>query len=484
MSKRTDVYQSPLAGRYASREMQVVFSDDRKFATWRQLWTALAEAEQELGIKTPTGEPITDEQIAEMRAHIEDINYDVALAREKEVRHDVMAHVYAYGQQCPNAAGIIHLGATSCFVTDNTDIFNLRDALELVSQKTLGVIKLLGSFANQYKAMPTLGRTHGQSASAVTVGKRATLWLQDFSMAWEDVEYARNSLKMLGCRGATGTADSFLELFDGDEYKVEQLEEIIAEKMGFEGEIFPVSGQTYPRILDVRVLSALTMVATAAYKMANDIRLLQMLKEIEEPFEKNQIGSSAMPYKRNPMRSERDCSLARYDFSQASIAAMTAATQWFERTLDDSAIRRIILPEAFLSIDGVLKLSANIVDGLVVNGAIIERHLHEELPFMAVEKMVMAAVKKGMSRQEAHELLRQHSMEAGNQVKQLGKDNDLIERVANDESIPLSMEELQEMLNPNKMIGCCVRQVRHYLKVVDGSYLQHLDTEIDKAVEV
>lgn len=484
MSTRTDIYQSPLTGRYASREMQRIFSDDRKFATWRRLWIALAEAEQELGIKTPAGESITDEQIAEMKAHIEDINYDVALAREKEVRHDVMAHIYAYGQQCPNAAGIIHLGATSCFVTDNTDIFNLRDALELVSQKILGVMKLLRDFAKQYKAMPTLGRTHGQPASVVTVGKRATLWLQDFSMAWDDIEHAKNSLEMLGCRGATGTADTFLELFDGDEYKVEQLEEIIAEKMGFDGDVFPVSGQTYPRILDVRVLSALTMVATAAYKMANDIRLLQMLKEIEEPFEKSQIGSSAMPYKRNPMRSERECSLARYDFSQGGIAAITAATQWFERTLDDSAIRRIILPEAFLSIDGVLKLSANIVDGLVVNKAIIDRHLQEELPFMAVEKMVMLAVKKGMSRQEAHERLRQHSMDAGYQVKQLGKDNDLIERVANDASIPLLMEELQEMLDPNKMVGCCARQVRRYLKIVNDSYLQHLNTEIDKTVDV
>ncbi len=484
MSTRTDVYQSPLIERYASSEMKEIFSDDRKFTTWRKLWTALAEGEQELGIKTPTGEPITDEQIAEMKAHLEDINYDVAKAREKEVRHDVMAHVYAYGQQCPKAAGIIHLGATSCFVTDNTDILNLRDALELVSQRMLGVIKLLSDFAKQYKAMPTLGRTHGQPASVVTVGKRAALWLQDFSMAWYNLDFVKSRLKMLGCRGATGTADTFLELFDGDEYKVEQLEEIIAEKMGFEGEIFPVSGQTYPRILDVQVISALTMVAAAAHKMADDIRMLQMFKEIEEPFEKSQIGSSAMPYKRNPMRSERICSLSRYLFPQTSTAAQTAATQWFERTLDDSAIRRVILPESFLAVDGVLILCANVVDGLVVYEAMINRHLQEELPFMAVEKMVMAAAKKGMNRQEAHELLRQHSMEAGKQVKELGKDNDLIERVANDEKIPLSLEELQEMLDPSKMIGCCVRQVREYLKMVNEVDLQYLSTEINKTVEV
>lgn len=484
MSK--NVYQSPLS-RYASKEMQWIFSPDRKFSTWRRLWVALAKAEQELGLTTESGDPITDEQIAEMEAHIDDINYDVAAEWEKKIRHDVMAHVHAFGEQCPKAAGIIHLGATSCFVTDNTDILNLRDALKLVSEKTLGAMKLLGDFADKYKDLPILGRTHGQPASVVTVGKRATLWLQDFEIAWNMVDFASQQLKMLGCRGATGTADSFMGLFDGDEKKVWQLEEIIADEMGFNGEIFPVSGQTYPRILDVPVQTALTMVTTAAYKMANDIRILQAFKEMEEPFEKDQVGSSAMPYKRNPMRSERVCSLSRYVSSQPTAAAETAAVQWFERTLDDSAIRRITLPEAFLVADGVLILVANIVDGLVVNEAIIKRHLREELPFMAEEKMIMTAVKKGMNRQEAHECMRQHSMAASDQVKKFGKDNDLIERVANDENIPLTMEELQAMLDPNRLTGCAASQVTKYLEIIkhEYSYIQHLDAStINKNVEV
>lgn len=485
MNKRTDVYQSPLIERYASREMKEIFSDDRKFQTWRKLWVALAKAEQKLGLQTADGKPITDEQIAELEAHVADINYDVADAREREVRHDVMAHVYAFGQQCPKAEGIIHLGATSCYVTDNTDIFNLRDALCLVSQKTLGVMKLLSDFAEKYKAMPTLGLTHGQPASLVTVGKRATLWLQDFELAWRWVEYATLELRMLGCRGATGTADSFMKLFDGDAEKVAKLEKMIVKEMGFEGECFPVSGQTYPRILDEIVFSALSLVATAAQKMATDIRLLQHDKEIEEPFEKKQIGSSAMAYKRNPMRSERICSLTRYVLVQPVTAAMTAGAQWCERTLDDSAIRRISLPEAFLATDGILKLCANVVDGLVVNEAIIKRHIQEELPFMAEEKMIMEAAKKGVSRQEIHERLRQHSVDAAYQVKQLGRDNDLIERVARDEKIPLSRAELEEMLDPTKMTGCCVQQVEGYLEIIKHDYLCYMVNEdIDKTVEV
>ena len=463
---RTDIYQSPLAGRYASLEMQQIFSDDRKFSTWRRLWVVLAKAEQALGLKVGD-KPITDEQIAELEAHIADINYEVAIAREKEVRHDVMAHVYAYGQQCPKAAGIIHLGATSCYVTDNTDLLNLYDALDLVMQKLLGVMKLLSEFADEYKSMPILGSTHGQAASTVTVGKRATLWLQDFQMAFDTVVNVQCSIKMLGCRGATGTADTFVKLFNGDKQKVQMLEWHINDALGWNRcDVFPVSGQTYPRIL------------------ATDIRLLQRAKEIEEPFEKNQIGSSAMAFKRNPMRSERICSLARYVVQQEGNATATASTQWLERTLDDSANRRLCLPEAFLATDGVLKLCANVVDGLVVNKAIINRHLAEELPFMAVEDMIMAAVKKGMSRQDAHERIRKHSMDAAYQVKQLGGDNDLVERVANDTEIPLELEEIQTMLEPSAMIGCCATQVKDYLAEIKKGYLYMLKTDIDKTVEV
>lgn len=481
---RTDIYQSPLAGRYASLEMQQIFSDNRKFSTWRRLWVALAKAEQALGLEVG-GEPITDEQIAELEAHVADINYEVAIAREKEVRHDVMAHVYAYGQQCPKAAGIIHLGATSCYVTDNTDLLNLHDALDLVMQKLLGVMKLLSDFADEYKSMPILGSTHGQAASTVTVGKRATLWLQDFQLAFDDVLNAQCSISMLGCRGATGTADTFVKLFNGDKKKVQMLEWHISDVLERNRcDVFPVSGQTYPRILDVKILSVLSMVATAAHKMATDIRLLQRAKEIEEPFEKNQIGSSAMAFKRNPMRSERICSLARYVIQQVGNATATASTQWLERTLDDSANRRLCLPEAFLATDGVLKLCANVVDGLVVNKAIINRHLAEELPFMAVEDMIMAAVKKGMSRQDAHERIRKHSMDAAYQVKQLGEDNDLVERVANDTEIPLKLEEIQEMLEPSAMIGCCATQVKDYVAEVKKGYLYMLRTDIDKKVEV
>lgn len=481
---RTDIYQSPLSERYSSLEMQQIFSDDRKFSTWRRLWVALAKAEQALGLKVGD-EPITDEQIAELEAHIDDINYDVAKAREKEVRHDVMAHVYAYGQQCPKAAGIIHLGATSCYVTDNTDLLNLHDALGLIQQKLLGVMKLLADFADEYKSLPILGSTHGQAASTVTVGKRATLWLQDFQMAFDDVMDAQCSIQMLGCRGATGTADTFMKLFDGDVDSVQKLERLINVELGrSQSDIFSVSGQTYPRILDVRIMSALAMVATAAHKMANDIRLLQRNKEMEEPFEKDQIGSSAMAYKRNPMRSERICSLARYVIEQWGNASATASIQWLERTLDDSANRRMCLPEAFLAADGVLKLCANVVDGLVVNKAIIKRHLDEELPFMAVEDMIMAAVKRGMSRQDAHERIRQHSMDAAYHVKQLGEDNDLVDLVVNDAEIPLSADDIQAMLNADNLIGCCVTQVENYTDYIKTNYLHMLESEIDKDVQV
>lgn len=473
-----DTYQSPL-GRYASPEMQYIFSENNKFRTWRKLWVALVEAEREMGLK------ITEEQIAELKAHMNDINYDVAKVREKEVRHDVMAHVYAYGQQCPKAAGIIHLGATSCYVTDNTDILNLRVALKLVKQKTLGVMKLLADFAYEYRAMPILGSTHGQSAAVVTVGKRATLWLQDFQIALDEVLHVEEKLPLLGCRGATGTADTFVELFNGDTQKAWQLEsKIIKALEGKEDEVFPVSGQTYPRIIDKRVMNALEMVAIAAHKMGTDIRLLQRSKEMEEPFEKNQIGSSAMAYKRNPMRSERICSLARDVFTESINASMTASIQWLERTLDDSANRRLCLPEAFLVTDGVLRLCANVADGLVVNAAIIIRHIEEELPFMATEKMIMHAVKKGEDRQEMHELIRQHSMDAAKVVKQLGQDNDLIDRVVDDPEIPLDRAELQQLLDPNKMYGLCSQQVKRYVTFIRENYLDKMEVMVDKVVEV
>lgn len=483
---RTDIYQSPLAGRYASLEMQRIFSDDRKFRTWRRLWLTLAKAEQQLCLRID-GELISDEQIRELEAHIDDINYDVARAREKEVRHDVMAHVYAYGQQCPSAAGIIHLGATSCYVTDNTDLLNLSDALILTQQRLLGVMKLLTEFAEEYSQMPILGSTHGQAASTVTVGKRATLWLQDFQIACDAVEETLESIKMLGCRGATGTADTFMKLFDNDRRAVEMLEYYIMEELNQDScfyDIFPVSGQTYPRILDVKVLSALSMVATAAHKMATDIRLLQRNKEMEEPFEKNQIGSSAMAYKRNPMRSERICSLARYAMSQVANSTATASTQWLERSLDDSANRRIVLPETFLAVDGVLILCANVVDGLVVNEAIIAKHLQEELPFMVVEDMIMEATKRGMNRQDAHERIRQHSMDAAHQVKTLGQPNDLVQRVVDDVEIPLELGDIIDMMQPKGLTGCCKWQVFNYLKTIREHYLCDLKQVVEKKVEV
>lgn len=456
MATRTDIYQSPLTERYPSEEMKHLFSNDVKFSTWRRLWVALAEAEKELGLN------ITDEQIEELKEHIYDINYDVARAREKEVRHDVMSHVYAYGVQCPKAAGIIHLGATSCFVTDNTDILNINEGLNIVKKKLLGVIKLLADFADEYKDMPTLGSTHGQFASLVTVGRRATMWLQNFMENLEDLEYIQSKIKMLGCRGATGTQESFMKLFDGDEEKVKAIDQKIAEKFGFD-EVYPISGQTYPRILDVRVLNRLSEIAVSAYTMAEDIRILQHDKEIEEPFEKNQIGSSAMAYKRNPMRSERICGLARYVPNEAMNAINTAMVQWFERTLDDSSNRRMCIPESFLTIDAVLILCANVTNGLVVHRQIIAKRLREELPFMATEEILMKAVKKGGNRQELHERIRIHSMEAAKQVKDLGKPNDLVLRIARDEVFGLTVEEIEAALNPKNLVGRCPNQVTDYL---------------------
>ncbi len=412
-----DRYTSPLSERYASKEMQYIFSPDKKFRTWRKLWIALAEAENELGLKNENGEPaITAEQIEELKSHAEDINYEVAKEREKLVRHDVMSHVYAYGVQCPGAAGIIHLGATSCYVGDNTDIIVMSEALELVRVKLINVIDKLAAFAMEYKDLPTLAFTHFQPAQPTTAGKRATLWIQEFMMDLEDLDYVISTIKLLGSKGTTGTQASFMELFDGDEEKVKELETIIADKMGFSG-CFPVSGQTYSRKLDTRVLNVLAGIAASAHKFACDIRLLQHLKEVEEPFEKNQIGSSAMAYKRNPMRCERITSLARYVMSDVTNAMYTSACQWFERTLDDSANKRISIPEGFLATDGILDLMANVADGLVVYDKVIEKHLMAELPFMATENIMMDAVKAGGNRQELHEEIRGLSMKAGENVK-------------------------------------------------------------------
>lgn len=455
----TDKYQSPLSERYASKEMQYIFSPDMKFKTWRRLWIALAETEKELGLS------ITDEQIEELKAHQEDINYDVAKEREALVRHDVMSHVYAYGQQCPKAKGIIHLGATSCYVGDNTDIIIMREALLLVRKKLINVIAELAKFADKYKALPTLAFTHFQPAQPTTVGKRATLWMMELKLDLEDIDYMIESLKLLGSKGTTGTQASFLELFDGDMEKVNQVDPIIAKKMGFES-CYPVSGQTYSRKVDTRVVNILAGIAASAHKFSNDIRLLQHLKEVEEPFEKNQIGSSAMAYKRNPMRSERIASLARYVMIDALNPAITSATQWFERTLDDSANKRLSVPEAFLAVDGILDLYLNVVDGLVVYPKVIEKHLMAELPFMATENIMMDAVKAGGDRQELHERIRELSMEAGKRVKEEGKENNLLELIANDPAFSLTLEELQNTMNPEKYTGCAKAQVEVFLKDV------------------
>ena len=457
----TDRYTSPLSERYASREMQYIFSQDMKFRTWRRLWIALAETEKELGLN------ITQEQIDELKAHVEDINYDVAKAREKEVRHDVMSHVYAYGVQCPKAKGIIHLGATSCYVGDNTDIIVMTEALKLVQKKLVNVIAELSKFADKYKDQPTLAFTHFQPAQPTTVGKRATLWTQEFMMDLEDLEYVLSTIKLLGSKGTTGTQASFLELFDGDQETIDKIDPMIAAKMGFK-ECYPVSGQTYSRKVDTRVVNVLAGIAASAHKMSNDIRLLQHLKEVEEPFEKSQIGSSAMAYKRNPMRSERIASLSRYVMVDALNPAITSATQWFERTLDDSANKRLSVPEGFLAIDGILDLCLNVVDGLVVYPKVIEKHMMAELPFMATENIMMDAVKAGGDRQELHERIRELSMEAGRNVKVEGKDNNLLELIAADPAFNLTLEELQKTMNPKKYVGRAKEQTEAFItKVVN-----------------
>lgn len=455
----TDRYVSPLSERYASKEMQYIFSPDMKFSTWRRLWIALAETEMELGL------PITQEQIDEMKEHVSDINYDVAKAREKEVRHDVMSHVYAYGVQCPKAKGIIHLGATSCYVGDNTDIIVMNEALKLVKKKLVNVIAELAKFAGEQKGQPTLAFTHFQPAQPTTVGKRATLWMQEFAMDLEDLEYVQSTLKLLGSKGTTGTQASFLELFEGDQETIDRIDPMIAEKMGFSA-CYPVSGQTYSRKVDTRVANVLAGIAASAHKFSNDIRLLQHLKEVEEPFEKSQIGSSAMAYKRNPMRSERIASLSRYVMIDALNPAVTSATQWFERTLDDSANKRLSIPEGFLAIDGILDLVLNVVDGLVVYPKVIEKRLMSELPFMATENIMMDAVKAGGDRQELHERIRELSMEAGRSVKVEGKDNDLLERIAADPTFNLSLEDLKKTMDPSRYTGRAEVQVEAYLERV------------------
>lgn len=472
-----NIYETPLASRYAGKEMQYLFSPDMKFRTWRRLWIALAETEQELGLD------ITDEQIAELKAHAEDINYEVAQAREKEVRHDVMSHVYAYGQQCPKAAGIIHLGATSCYVGDNTDVIIMTDALKLVRRKLVNVIAELAKFADEYKSLPTLAFTHFQPAQPTTVGKRAALWLQDLLIDLDDVNYLIDGAKLLGCKGTTGTQASFLELFDGDHEKCRALDRRIAEKMGYTG-CFAVSGQTYTRKLDSRILNVLAGIAQSATKFSNDIRLLQHLKEIEEPFEKGQIGSSAMAYKRNPMRSERIASLARYVMVDALNPAITTATQWFERTLDDSANKRISVPEAFLAVDGILSLYLNVVDGLVVYPKVIHQRLMKELPFMATENIMMDAVKRGGNRQELHERIRVHSMEAGKQVKVEGKENDLLERIAADPMFGVTLEELSALLDPAKYVGRSPEQVTEFLAECVSPVLDDYKDELGVKVEI
>ena len=470
-----DTYESPLSARYASKEMKYIFSPDKKFRTWRKLWIALAESEKELGL------PITQEQIDELKAHADDINYEVAQEREKIVRHDVMSHVYAYGVQCPNAKGIIHLGATSCYVGDNTDIIIMTEGLKLIRNKLITVIRNLSKFADEYKALPTLAFTHFQPAQPTTVGKRATLWLQELLMDLEDVEYQLSKAKLLGSKGTTGTQASFLELFDGDHEKCKMLDHKIAEKMGYKAS-FPVSGQTYSRKLDSQFLNVLAGIAQSAAKFSNDIRLLQHLKEVEEPFEKNQIGSSAMAYKRNPMRSERIGSLSRYVMVDVLNGYFTTATQWFERTLDDSANKRLSIPEAFLAVDGILSLYANVADGLVVYPKVIEQRLRKELPFMATENIMMDAVKKrGADRQQLHEKIREHSMAASRVVKVEGGENDLLERIAADEAFGVTLEELEHILKPENYTGRAKEQTEDFLnECIKPVLVKYADVESDK----
>ena len=479
----TDRYVSPLSERYASSQMQYIFSQDMKFRTWRRLWIALAETEKELGLSQNGRPVITEEQIAELKAHAEDINYDVARAREKEVRHDVMSHVYAYGQQCPGAAGIIHLGATSCYVGDNTDIIVMREGLRLIRKKLLNVMAALADFADKYKGLPTLAFTHFQPAQPTTVGKRATLWLQEFFLDLEDLDYVLGNMKLLGSKGTTGTQASFLELFDGDQETIDKIDPMIAEKMGFK-ECFPVSGQTYSRKIDTRVINVLAGIAASAHKMSNDIRLLQHLKEVEEPFEKSQIGSSAMAYKRNPMRSERIASLSRYVMLDALNPAVTSAAQWFERTLDDSANKRLSIPEGFLAVDGILDLCLNVADGLVVYPKVIEKHLRSELPFMATENIMMDAVKLGGNRQELHERIRELSMEAGRRVKAEGRENNLLELIAEDPAFPMNLEELQQAMDPARYVGRSREQVDSFLRDIIRPLLEENKDLLGEKAEI
>ncbi len=463
-----NTYESPLTSRYASAEMQALFSPDMKFKTWRKLWIALAETEKELGLD------ITQEQIDELKKFQDDINYDVAKAREKEVRHDVMSHVYAYGVQCPKAAGIIHLGATSCFVGDNTDLIVMYEALELIKERLAKVITTLSKFADEYKSLPTLGFTHFQPAQPTTVGKRATLWIQDFLLDLESLEDFLQRKRLRGAKGTTGTQASFLELFDGDYEKVKTLDKTVAHKMGYD-DVFQATGQTYSRKIDSQVINILAGIAQSATKFSNDIRLLQHLKEVEEPFEKHQIGSSAMAYKRNPMRSERIASLSRYVIADMINPAMTVSGQWFERTLDDSANKRISVPEAFLATDAVLNLCANVSDGLVVYPKVIEQRLMKELPFMATENIMMDAVKKGGNRQELHEKIRIHSLEAAKMVKVEGKENDLVDRIAKDPSFGITKEEILAVLKPELYVGCAPMQVDEFLKEVVAPALKGVE---------
>lgn len=468
----TNAYESPLSSRYASDEMLYLFSADKKFSTWRRLWVALARAEMELGL------PVTQEQVDELEAHITDIDYEKAAQWERKLRHDVMAHVHTYGELCPKAMPIIHLGATSCYVGDNTDVILMREGLELVRAKLVKVIARLAKFAEEYKALPTLGFTHFQAAQLVTVGKRATLWMNELLMDLEEVEHRISTLKLLGSKGTTGTQASFLELFEGDHEKVKELERKIAREMGFDA-VVPVSGQTYSRKMDYNVVSTLSGIAQSASKFATDMRLLCHLKEVEEPFEKNQIGSSAMPYKRNPMRCERICALARYVIADSLNPAMTASIQWFERTLDDSANKRIAVSEAFLAVDAILNLYENVAAGLVVHEKVIARHIQEELPFMATENILMDAVKAGGDRQALHERIRTHSLAAGHRVKEEGLDNDLLERIAADPAFGLTREQIQKRLDPADYIGCCPEQVERFL----AEYIQPVLEQYPQALQ-
>ena len=473
----TNSYESPFCTRYASKEMQFIFSADKKFTTWRKLWVALARAEMKLGLN------VTQEQVDELEANIDNIDYAAAAEREKLVRHDVMSHVYAYGLVCPKAAGIIHLGATSCYVGDNTDIIVMNEALKLVRKKLVNVIDELAKFADEYKELPTLAFTHFQPAQPTTVGKRATLWMQEFLMDLEDLEYVQNSLKLLGSKGTTGTQASFQELFAGNQETIDKIDPMIAKKMGF-AECYPVSGQTYSRKVDTRVANVLAGIAASAHKMSNDIRLLQHLKEVEQPFEKNQIGSSAMAYKRNPMRSERIASLSRYVMIDALNPAITSATQWFERTLDDSANKRLSIPEGFLAIDGILDLCLNVVDGLVVYDKVIRKHMMAELPFMATENIMMDAVKEGGNRQELHEKIRQLSMQAGKTVKEEGKDNNLVDLIAADPAFGLTKEQIEANLKPELYVGRAPRQVEVFLRDVVRPVLDAHKEELGVTAEI